>query len=204
MIITEINQQKKKGRYNLYIDGSFYGGVDAETIVKNGIKVGMEIDQVFLENVIIESETRLAFEKLLNLISRQMYSKKDLELKLFNKGFSKIVVDRAVAKAEEYGYIDDQLYAKLLVESKPLKSKREIKNALFLKGLSSNIIEDKICKIDEEEETSRAKVISEKYIKNKEINEKTMSGLYAYLARRGFNSGSISKVLRMYKYEVEE
>ena len=65
MIITEISSQKKKGRYNLFVDGSFYSGVDGETIIKAGLKVGKEVDKQFLEEVILESETRSAFEKLL-------------------------------------------------------------------------------------------------------------------------------------------
>ena len=35
MVITEISAQKKKGRYNLFVDNSFYSGIDAETIVKS-------------------------------------------------------------------------------------------------------------------------------------------------------------------------
>ena len=201
MIITDINAQKRKGRYNIYVDGSFYSGVDAETIVKAGLKVGKEVDKTTLEELVLESEVRSAFEKLLSLISRQMYSKRDLEKKLINYGYSSNCISKAIEKAEEYGYINDELYAKLLVESKTLKSKREIKNSLFLKGISSNIIDEKLEPIDSEEEKQRAIIIAKKYMKNKDVNEKTMAGLYAYLARRGFVSESINHVLRSYKFD---
>ena len=201
MIITDINAQKRKGRYNIYVDGTFYSGVDAETIIKAGLKVGKEVDKQTLEDVVLESETRSAFEKLLGLVSRQMYSRRDLEKKLFQYGYSAECVQRVIAKAEEYGYINDDLYAKLLVESKSLKSKKEVKNALFLKGISSSIIDEKVQVIDREEEKNRAQIIAQKYMKNKQVDEKTMAGLYAYLARRGFAGDSISFVLRNYKFE---
>lgn len=204
MIVTEINAQKRKGRYNLYVDGTFYSGLDAETIIKAGLKVGSEVDKKTLEEVVLESETRSAFEKLLGLISRQMYSKKDIEKKLTGYGYSMECINRATAKAQEYGYINDELYAKLLVDSKNLKSKREIKNSLFLKGISSNIIDEKLEVIDNEEEKQRAVTIAKKYMKNKEVNEKTMAGLYGYLARRGFMTESINAVLRIYKFEGVE
>ena len=204
MIVTDINAQKRKGRYNLYVDGSFYSGLDAETIVKAGLKIGTEVSKETLEEVVLESETRSAFEKLLGLISRQMYSKKDIEKKLIGYGYSFDCINRAIQKAQDYGYINDELYAKLLVESKSLKSKREIKNSLFLKGINSNIIEEKLEVIDSEEEKQRAITIAKKYMKNKDVNEKTMAGLYGYLARRGFMSESINAVLRSYKFEGVE
>ena len=206
MIITDINAQKRKGRYNIFVDGGFFSGLDAETIVKSGLKAGLEIDKDKLEELVEESETRSAFEKLINLISRQMYSKKELETKLIKYGYSQSVIKGAILKAEEYGYINDELYAKLLVEAKPLKSKTEIKNALFLKGINSNTISEQTKDIDKDEETSRAIKIAEKYMKNKEVNEKNIANLYNYLARRGFLFDAINRVLSVYKYDdfIEE
>lgn len=201
MLITEINAQKRKGRYNIFVDNSFYSGLDSETIVKYGLKVGLEIDKKKLSELVVESEVRSAFEKVINLISRQMYSKHDLTTKLVKYGYNKEAIEGAIAKAEEYGYINDEMYAKMLVDIKPLKSKMEIKNALFLKGINANIIKNQTESIDVEEEKERALKISGKYVKNKEINEKTIAGLYGYLARRGFSSVAIKHVLKHYKYD---
>ena len=204
MVITEISAQKKKGRYNLFVDNSFYSGIDAETIVKHGLKVGTEIDKDCLEELVVESETRSAFDKLITIISRQLYSKRDIELKLIKYGYNKIAIEQAIKKAEEYGYINDKTYAKIIVDSKKLKSKMEIKNSLFLKGIKQDIIVEQVKDIDEEEETERAMIIAEKYMKNKDSSEKNIAGLYNYLMRRGFNSSSISKVLKRYKIEYYE
>ena len=167
MIITDINPQKRKGRYNLYVDGGFYSGIDAETIVKAGLKTGIEVSKERLEELVIESETRSAFEKLIGIISRQMYSKRDIYQKLLKYGYSDICIQRAIEKAGEYKYIDDKAYAKALVESKPLKSKLEIKNALFIKGIKSVDAEEYLEKISQEEEAERAIVLAKKYMKNK-------------------------------------
>ena len=204
MIITDINPQKRKGRYNLYVDGGFYSGIDAETIVKAGLKTGIEVTKERLEELVIESETRSAFEKLIGIISRQMYSKRDIYQKLLKYGYSDICIQRAIEKAEEYNYIDDKAYAKALVESKPLKSKLEIKNALFIKGIKSVDAEEYLEKISQEEEAERAIVLAKKYMKNREADQKTMAGLYAFLSRRGFGSASVRKVLESYKFDQFE
>ena len=79
-------------------------------------------------------------------------------------------LDEQIAILKSKGLIiNDELYARLLVESKALKSKREIKNALFLKGINSQIVEEKASQIGIEEEKERAITISKKYMKNKEV-----------------------------------
>lgn len=203
MVITEISNQKKKGRYNLFVDGEFYSGIDAEGIIKAGFKVGFEIEKEKLDEIIIESEKRSAFVKLIDTISRQMKTKKEIEKKLIQCGYNKSAVQLAIKQAEEYGYIDDREYANILTRSKANKSKAEIKQALFQKGINSSLINDVLMKISEEDEKERAKELAQKYMKNKDVSQKTLSSLYAYLARKGFDSQIISSVLRFFKSDFE-
>lgn len=203
MIITEINKQKRSGRYNIFVDGEFYSGLDEETIVKGSLKTGMEIQKDKLEELVFESERHSAFEKIANLISRQMYSERDLKNKLYKYGYSSEVIDSAINLAKEYKYISDSDYARLFVESKPLKSRMELKNALFQKGICSNFAEKAIKTISDEDEFARAEKIAEKYMKNKESCQKTYAGLYAFLMRKGYSSESVNKILKKYKYEID-
>ena len=204
MVITDITKQKRKDRYNIFIDGTFYSGIGALELVKAGLKVGTEVDKATLEKVVLESEKRAAFDKALGLLSRQVYSKHDIKNKLVGYGFNFDCIESVLKKLEEYGYINDKEYAKMLVNSKKTKSKLEIKQILFQKGISSHIAEKEVQSIDINEEKRRAKVLAEKYMKNKEVDQKTMSGLYAYLSRKGFSGDSIMACLKFYKYEVEE
>lgn len=204
MIITDINAQRKKGRYNLFVDNVFYSGVGEEAIVKNGLKIGSEITKDELEEVVTESEERSAFEKLISLISKQMYTKFEIKQKLLNYGFNDSVVNSAIKKAEEYGYVNDELYAKLLVDAKKNKSKLEIKFILYKKGINNSIICKETEKIDENQEKENAVKLADKYMKNKEINQKTIAGLYGYLSRKGFISSSVNYALKKYKFDEFE
>lgn len=205
MIVTEITAQKKrKNRCNLYIDGEFYSGLDQIALFKAGLKVGKEVSKEELEQVVFESEKSSAFEKIANLVSKQLYSERDLRNKLKNYGYQDAPIDGAIALAKEYRYISDKEYARALVESKPLKSRLELKNALFQKGICSSFAENALSAVSEEDEFSRAEILAEKYLKNKEKNQKTFASLYNFLLRKGFSSSQIKKVLAKYKFEFEE
>jgi len=204
MIITEISQQKKKDRYNLFVDGVFYSGVGAEAIVKNSLKVGLDITKEKLEEIILESEERSAFDKLISIVSRQMYTKHELKQKLMKYGYNLQAIENSIEKAESYGYVNDNLYAKLLVESKNNKSKMEIKAILFNKGVKNNIITEQLETVDDKQEKEVAIKLADKYMKNKEINQKSLNGLYGYLMRKGFDVDAVKNALKKYKFEEFE
>ena len=130
-----------------------------------------------------------------------MYTKFEIKQKLLKYEFNECAINNAIKKAEEYGYVNDDLYAKLLVESKKNKSKMEVKSILFKKGINNNIITKETEIIDEETEKQSALILAEKYMKNKEINQKTMAGLYGFLSRKGFKTVSVNYVLRKYKFD---
>lgn len=204
MIITDISKQKRKNRYNLFVDGEFFSGLDEIAIAKAGLKVGKEISKQELESVVDESEKSSAFEKIANLVSKQMYSERDLRLKLKNYGYSQKAMNSAIALAKEYKYISDEEFAVALVQSKPLKSRLELKNALFQKGICSFYAESALSEISEDDELSKANILAEKYLKNKEHCQKTFTGLYGFLVRKGFSSGVVQRVLAKYKIAYEE
>ena len=205
MIITEITEQKKrKNRCNLYVDGEFFSGLDQIAVFKAGLKVGKEVSKEELEEVVFESEKSSAFEKIANLVSKQMYSERDLRNKLKNYGYADAPIGGAIALAKEYKYISDKEYARALVESKPLKSRLELKNALFQKGICSSFAENALLAVSEEDELKRAEDLAEKYLKNKEKDQKTFALLYNFLLRKGFSSAQIKKILAKYKFEYDE
>ena len=204
MIITEISVQKNKGRHNLFVDDAFYSGIDDEVIVLYGLKVGQEIEEKKLEDLVISSEKRRAFEKLVDLISRKEYSEREIKDKLIKKGYNIKGIELATNMAKEYGYIDDFSYAKTFVANCGKKSLREIKNKLFLKGVNKETIDEALNDISDEQEQENASFLAEKYLKNKQLDKKTLAGLYAYLARKGFESSVCRDIIRKVKLDVDD
>ena len=163
-IVTELKYQKNKSRANVYLDGFFVCGMEVSTLVKNGIRVGVEISAVKLEELQAESELERAQEKALSLVERQKYTKRQLTNKLKSAGYLPTTIEMVIKKLEEYGYISDEDYAGSFIRSVSNKSIKELKFSLVSKGINNEIIEKAIenAEINEEE---RILKLAEKFMK---------------------------------------
>ena len=204
-IITKIETQKNKSRVNIFVDDSFFCGLNKETAIIFGLKENKEIDDSKLKSVIFESEVKSAFEKSLGLLGRRMYTKKELFNKLAQKGYEVEVLEKVLQKLEEYHYVDDKLFAKQFVQSNSKLSKRILKGKLAQKGISPDIIPEFIGERTQEDEYNLCLEQAKKYIKSKNVNdEKDKQKLQASLARKGFDFDTIKKVCRQILSVVEE
>ena len=202
-IITEISQQKNKKRVNIFVDGEFRSGLGIETAIKFGLKSGKVIEDKELEEIIVESETKSAFDVALNYLSLTPKSKYEVKQKLFKKGYSADVIDIALQKLEEYHYIDDESYARVYIDSISKKSKKEIERKLRIKGISKDIIDEIMCNYDDSNEESTATEYAKKYVRNKSIDEKTLKNLIANLMRKGYSYDLSYTIMQKIKHGEE-
>ena len=115
--ITDIQVQKNnKNRVNIYVDGEFLRGAEAISVVRNGLKTGMEISEERLREALADSERESAFAKAVEYLSRAMRTEEQLKKFLLSKGYDSDTVDSVADKLREYGYIDDARYARLYAE----------------------------------------------------------------------------------------
>jgi len=196
-VITKIEQQRNKSRVNIFVDGAFFCGLNKETAIIFKLKEGKEVEEEKLKKIIFESEVKSAFEKSLDYLGRQMYSKKVLQDKLVLKGFSQEVVEAAIKKLEEYKYVDDELFAKQFVQQNTKRSKRILKEKLTQKGVSKDIISRVLEENRDSDEFEICLFHAQKYAKNKQIEgQKEIQKFYASLARKGFDFNTIKKAVK--------
>lgn len=203
-IITKIEEQKNKNRVNIFVDDSFFCGLEKETAVIFGLKVNKEIDENELSLAIEKSEEKRAFEKSMDYLSKRMHSKFELKDKLLKKGFSNEVVLNTILKLEEYHYVDDDMFARLFIEQNSNLSKRMIFNKLQLKGINKDIIDKNLIEIDSDAEIEKCEVLARKLLKSTKIeNFNDKQKFVAKLVRRGFSYDTISKVLKNIKIDID-
>lgn len=137
-MITAIEAQKRnKDKVNLYLDGEFACSLTAESVVRARLKIGQELSEEKLREILATSETELAFKKALDYISRAMKTEKQVKDYLCLKGFDALAAERAVEKLKEYKYADDLQFAALYVEMNGRqKGARRIKAELMQRGLT--------------------------------------------------------------------
>lgn len=195
--ITDITLQKKKSRANVFLDGEFVCGLNNITLVKNGLKIGKEITKEELLKIHNESERESAFEKALSLLSRQKYTKKAISDKLKSKEYEEDIIKQVIEKLTEYGYISDLDFANSFISANKNKSKRMLEVNLLKKGLGRETIKKALEEnTTDEEEKEKCLKATEKYLKNKELDEKTLQKLKSHLVYKGFSFDNINYAIR--------
>ena len=126
------------------------------------------------------------------LATREM-SAKQVRENLRKRDFAAEVIDAAIEKLKDYGYLDDLRFAMALVNmrqnDKPYGRLRLIAD-LRAKGVSKEIAERALQEFDEQKAAMRAMEIGKR---------RGLEGqkLYNFMYRRGFTSSVISTLLKM-------
>lgn len=180
-------QEKNKNRCNIFIDGDFFMGLPIDLVYKNSLKVGDEVDTVFLENLLAEKEYLEALSKATDYVSKYLKTKKQVKTYLLNKGYNDKIIYQVIDKLVEYNFINDKEYAKRYIEGNCNKQGANLlKYNLMMKGLKK---EDILSIYDESEIDSKqiAKDIAQKKIKNRELTKENLSKVYRYIISKGFS-----------------
>lgn len=188
MIITQIKKIGKGARYFLEVDENFVGVFEADILARYNLKTGQEIDEEFLKNLQRENGDFACFDRALNLLGHGMKTQKQVSDYLLNKGYPGVCVEKAIKKLEEYGYLDDQVFANEYVKLYGQKDgEKKLRFALKQKGVDDERITFALEEfLDEEAQKQSCYQLAKKKIKNIQLDNKNKQKLFAYLAGRGY------------------
>ncbi len=202
--ITDIKVAKgKKSRRHIYIDNNFACTLDEFTVFKFRLHEGQEITIGELEQIVLESETVTAFESAVALISKMQKTRKQIWEYLRGKGYLPKVCNSAIEKLVEYRYIDDELFAKIYVDTYKSKyGKTKMKYLLSIKGIAPAIMASVLDELPSQEDTILD--FARKYMKNKENNKQNFAKLCRFLVGKGFDWEEIRSAVDTIKGENYE
>lgn len=179
-------QERNKKRVNVYLDGEFYCGLGLFTVLQQRLKVGGEVDEKVLAEIAAEDAYSDALDKSLNYISKSMHTKMQVILYLKKKEYDGKTIARVIDKLIEYGYIDDELYAKRFAAEKSVREgKRKIAMELRAKGVDPKISERVLGEEFSEDEGCMR--IAVKYLKGRPVDYELKQKCYRYLLSKGFD-----------------
>jgi regulatory protein len=200
--ITAISPQKKhRNRYSLFVDQQFFAGVDAAVVEILDLKKGLEVDTKQLSTILEQEEYQRAKNYLFRLLSRRLYSCAEVRKKLTERGYEPELIEKVIIEFINRDWLDDTQFAMQWTESR-LRSKPRgialIRRELFQKGIEKEVISEVLAKyINSEAEFDRALAALKKkknYTTELDLIKRKRK-IYAYLARRGFNSETIDKII---------
>ncbi|MCR4874269.1 MAG: recombination regulator RecX [Clostridia bacterium] len=202
--ITKVEPQKHNPeRCNLYLDGEYVCGMSMLVVVQNQLLPGKEITQEKLLDMVFESEKENAFNYAVDYICKYVPSQKQMTHKLYEKDYSKRVVDYVIEKCKSYGYIDDEKYAQSYVfQNRKLKGKLKLKQELMLKGIDKQIIDTVLADYDEED---GCLILARKKALNKDLDDpKVYAQLVRFLQYRGYDWEQIKKSIDKVREKEDE
>ena len=202
--ITSIEVQKKqRGRFSVYIDGEFSFGISDIDLYNLNLAVGDVVTEEQMQLIEETIDTQKCRDYAVNLVSRKMYTKKEMADKLRIKGFSKTATDGVMDILEEYGYINDDVYAELYCEYQSKKNgAKKISYDLQMKGVSKEIIQKYISRIDNKDELLN---LMEAKIKSKTVDDKERQKIIRHFLSKGFEYEAVKSCLdRLCGNETED
>ncbi len=147
---------------------------------------------VKIENMSYEEQVEFAKESILNYLTMAPRTRKQLEDKLNDRGYSEEAIRTALDRMEEVGIVNDSEFAKLWVSARHNNAKLApyaIKRELSLKGVAEDIIEKALEDIDEDSILERAKEIAEIKIRTvKGDRNAKIKKIASAIARKGYPS----------------
>jgi regulatory protein len=210
--VTQITEHPRKpGRYVIDVDGREFATVTADALSASKARIGVVVDDALAAYLGEANELTAAYDRALNLLASRARSSRELHRRLMQKGVTAERADRVIAKLRDAGLIDDADFARQLTRSKLSSgvSRRRVHQELFKRGVAREVADVAVAEVAEEEGLSDAdsieRVARKKWRTLTDLDDPTRRRrLFAFLARRGFGSDDVSRVVRQLAGEIAE
>lgn len=190
-MISKIEPQKRKGRYNVYINDMFAFGVDEEVLLRFELKKGLHVTPELQKEIEAEDTFAKAYSKTLNYLSHSLRTEKQIRDYLVKNEID-IYTDRIIGTLKELKLIDDLIYSESYVRTMAnvnQKGPRNIEQDLKQRGVSEHTIMDALMEYPEEQQLENAIDLAEKKwtkTKNRSTFE-SIQKVKQYLVNKGYN-----------------
>ncbi len=163
--ITKIEAQKRKGRYNVYLDDQYAFPVAESVLIKYRLMKGMELDQNQIAQITTDDQIAKAYGRMLDYLSHQLRTEKEVIQKLQEIETPEEYFEPILKKLREERLLDDHNYAKSYVRTvmnTELKGPNVIRRKLRLKGIGELDIDAALEKFTDEKQLENAIKLAQK------------------------------------------
>lgn len=184
--------------YTVILDGQKYT-IHEDLILKYDLLLKKEFSQEELLELEQENLKYQVYEIALKMLKARLRSKKELNDKLVQKGFSIDIVDNVIILLENRGYLNDSLFLESYIHDRILFSSDgplKIKRYLLTQSISGFLIDEKLSMFTEKLELERLEKIIQRQLK---INRKSLSAfqlkMKQYCSALGYHDSIIASCL---------
>lgn len=197
------------GRYELVVDGESFATLSLDAIERLNLGVGRGIEGL-AEQIMAEAAQLKVYDRALNMLAFRARSSAELSRALVRKGEEKPHVERALARLQEQGLLDDAAFAQAFTRAKVLganQSRRRVQQDLARKGVARDVSDDAITTVFQDEGVDQRELVetaARKKLRSLDKLEPVVRRrrLYAFLARRGYDADDIRKAMEAVGEEI--
>jgi len=204
-VITGIVESPKKdGRYVVQVDGRTFATASLDILERLQLRVGRPVTESLAAAIRDAAAALQTYDRALGLLAFQARSARDLRRRLVQKGEPESHVDAAIARLTASGLLDDAAYARQLARSKVASqgaSRRRLQQEMFKRGVAREVGDEAIAEVFEDELVDEEEVIER--VARKKLRslarldpDARRRRLYAFLARRGYESDDIRRAMK--------
>lgn len=200
-LVTAIKPQKRSAtRVSVFLDGRFAFGLNQRVAERFGLKLGMELVPADVERILKGQVQQDCFDKGMQYVSRRMHSRKELSQKLARAEFPADVVEAALSRMEELGYVNDSEFARQRLASaqRKLIGERRARAELMRSGVKGDVASDAIEQhfSSDEAKQNAQKLIDKNLPRLSRLDPMTAKRrLIGLLQRRGFDYETIKPLV---------
>ncbi|MBC8743182.1 recombination regulator RecX [Lactobacillus sp. Marseille-P7033] len=161
--ISKIEAQKRKGRYNVYLDGKYAFPVAESVLIQFHLMKGTELDKKQIAAITTADQQAQAYSRMLDYLSYQMRTESDIIKKLKEIDTPEEFIEPILSKLRAQQLVDDHAYADSYVRtvmSTELKGPTVIRQHLRQKKIGENDIDDALVQFTIEDQAEVAKKLA--------------------------------------------
>ncbi len=201
--ITRIAQQKRDpDRVSVFIDDEFAFGLSMDLAIQEGLKSGLFLSVEEQQALLEKQEEGRARVIALNYVSYQARTVEEVRRKLREKGYENDIIDDAIEYLNEFGYLDDEAYARAYVRSKFSGSgygPRRLSTDLTKRGVDRSVVDNVLSDAFEDDELKEAALQKGRKrwaaLDRETDPRKRRKKVMDFLVRRGFDYALASEVV---------
>ena len=208
MVITKIEAQKKKGRYNIYLNDAFAFGVDEATVVKYALFKGTELTKVQIKEIQQDDCIQQAYQKALHFLNFKLRSTKEVYEKLEKLEFDDDIINEVLGKLHEQNFINDTFYAESYLNQAKFVTFKGPKSIVFdlqKKGISDKVIQTVLEGYSLKEQLENAIQIAQAYLKGqKRVTTKVAKQkVKVFVMQKGYSKEIAEEVVPFLSFEAQ-
>ena len=208
-IISAIQTQKRKGRYNIYLDGRYEFAVSEDILVKYCLHKGQELNEKQITAIKNDEQIAKAYNKALDYLSYQLRTEKEIITYLTKHQFNSFEIENTIQKLKSQNLINDLQYAKSYVRTMMRTSDKGpqiISQKLYQKGVTKNDITEALAQFSFSLQITHATKIAQKYAHQyrHDAFKNQLNKIKRTLLSKGFTYDIINEAMKKLNLKKDE